>query len=59
MVNGSDEARGYNSSDKLWRAQSGPVEKNKTAPPVATPFPVKKEVADFLSGVQRGMGQPV
>lgn len=58
MVNGNEEAEGCSSSGKPWRAQGERVEKNKTAPPVATPFPVKKEVADFLPGVQGGMGQP-
>lgn len=55
MVNGREEAKRYSGSDKPWRAQSGPVEKNKTALPVATLFP-EKEVADFLPGVQGGMG---
>lgn len=55
VVNGREEAKRYSGSDKPWRAQSGRVEKNKTALPVATLFP-EKEVADFLPGVQGGMG---
>lgn len=55
VVNGREEAKRYSGLDKPWRAQSGRVEKNKTALPVATLFP-EKEVADFLPGVQGGMG---
>lgn len=56
VVNEREEAKGCSSSAKPWCAQSGRIEKNKTALPVATRFP-EKEVADFLPGVQGGMGQ--
>lgn len=54
MVNGREEAKGCRSSDKSWRALPEWRKTKQPGLPVATPFPVKKEVADFLPGVQGG-----
>lgn len=57
MVNGREEAKGYRSSDKPWCTRPEWRKTKQAGLPVATPFPAKKEVADFLPGVQGEMGQ--